>query len=719
MADSGRKTEGGGQSRMRALALCRVGGAVKSSLTRSIFKHALFAVLGWSALAPSQAQSPTPVATAASTPVPTAMPTPAPVAAALAPAELFFRAPDIESTALSPSGRWLAMTTAIRGSRIGLVVFDLKEWKLERVAALFVDADVDDAGWVNDEQLIFSIGDRQRGGGDQRWWPGLFSVPRAGGPFRTLVKVDDPFLTSRTGPGREPLSPKHELLHVPSGGGNEVLIGEWRFNGVGDFTHINAKRLDVVTGRTVSVSQGVPPDARRWMFDASGAPRLVLTSKDGNETVRWREAAGDNWRVLAEFARYRAPFMPRFVGGDGELYVTMASGTAGVSQLHRFDFATGKPVPEPLVSTPGFDFQGRLVSESQSSRVLGVRVVTDAETTVWFDKRLGELQAQADQRWPGRINRIDCRRCEHDDMTAVVRSFSDTDPGQIWVYRQADTAWRKVGDVRAGVEPQRMATTDFARVKMRDGLEIPVWVTLPPGQAKQPRPAVVLVHGGPWVRGRHWGWDGDAQFLASRGYVVIEPEFRGSTGYGQKLFRAGWRQWGQAMQDDVADALGWAVGKGWVDADKVCIAGASYGGYATLMGLIRHPALYRCGVAWVAVTDPRLLFKWNSISDVSEEARQYDYPTLIGDPVKDAAMIDSVTPVLLADRIKVPVMLAFGLADRRVPIVHGERMRDALTAAGNPPLWVTYPDEGHGFFKLENRLDFMRRMEAFLARQLR
>ena len=199
---------------------------------------------------------------------------------------------------------------------------------------------------------------------------------------------------------------------------------------------------------------------------------------------------------------------------------------------------------------------------------------------------------------------------------------------------------------------------------------------------------------------------------------MIEPEFRGSNGYGQALFRAGWKQWGGAMQDALADALKWAVGQGWVDGARVCIAGASYGGYATLLGLVRHPDLYRCGIAWAAVTDPRLLYSsdWN---DTSDEAKQFGLPAMLGDPVSDAAMLAAASPLAQAERIKAPLLLAFGGEDRRVPLEHGTRMRDALTAAGHPPEWVLYPDEGHGWLKLENRYDFARRMEAFLDRNLK
>jgi dipeptidyl aminopeptidase/acylaminoacyl peptidase len=641
--------------------------------------------------------------------------------------EVFYRQPDIETVALSPSGRWLAMTTGIGGARVGLAVFDLQSWKVHALAARFVNADISDAYWVNDESLIFSIEDRTRGGSNQRFWPGLYSVSRNGGAPRLLVDISGDIVVERRGPGREPLSVNHALLHVPRVAqpdrASSVIVGEARFTGSGEFSHVNAKWLNTQTGMTSNLSYGVPDAVQGWMFDADSQPRLLTARPKGRVQYYWREGsdvANPSWKLLGDYPRFELPYQPRFIGNEGDLYVSAPSGKEGESQLHRFDFATGKPHPEPLVSTPGFDFNGRIVSETPGSKTLGVRVETDAETTVWFDARLKALQAQADARWPGTTNRLDCRRCEEPDMTVVMQSWSDRDPGQVWVYRAADTTWRKVGDKRQDIQPAAMATTDFTRIRARDGLEFPVWLTVPAGaKAGTARPAVVLVHGGPWVRGRHWRWSSDAQFLASRGYVVIEPEFRGSTGYGQKLYRAGWRQFGQAMQDDVADALAWAVKEGWVDKNKVCIAGASYGGYATLMGLAKHPELYRCGVAWVALTDPLLMYSWRFGTDQSDEVREVSYPTLIGDPVKDLAMIEAHSPVKQAARIRAPVMMAFGTLDRRVLLEHGKRMRGALTDAGNPPLYVEYPDEGHGWFNLETRLDFARRMEAFLAQHLK
>jgi acetyl esterase/lipase len=631
-------------------------------------------------------------------------------------AELFYRLPDIESAALSPSGRWLAVTTGTGHTRTMLAVFDTATLQPLGVVAKYANADVHRFQWVNEEYLVYDLIDRLSGSGDQRWWPGLISVTRDGRQKRQLINNQRNFFTTGVRPGVEPLAYNHELLHVPAGGGEEVVVGEWVSNGVGELQGVYPKRLNVVTGRPSSLAFGAPAHAREWIFSPDGQPRAVVTRHRDSTAVHWRAPRQDEWRELVRGRLYQLPFTPRFVDSEGRLYVS-STDRDGFSVLRRFDFEQGRPEQEPLVSTPGFDFSGSIVSESPGSRALGVRVNTDAESTVWFDPRLKALQQEADTRLPGRVNRLDCRRCDEPDMTVLVRSFSDADPGTIWLYTATDKQWRRLGSVRIGVHPARMASTDFERVKARDGLEFPLWVTRPAG-SKGPLPTVVLVHGGPWVRGRNWSWNPDAQFLASRGYLVLEPEFRGSRGFGGKLFRAGWRQWGRAMQDDVADALAWSVAQGHSDPKRVCIAGASYGGYATLMGLIRHPELYRCGVAWVAVTDPRLLFQWRSGTDQSDDVREVHLPLLIGDPVADAAMIDSVTPVLRAGEIKSPLLLGVGGSDRRVLPVHAERLQKALADAGRPAEVVRYEDEGHNWLQLKTRVDFAQRLETFLARHL-
>jgi len=637
--------------------------------------------------------------------------------------EVFFRNPDIVEAVLSPSGRQLAITAARDGKRIGLWVFDLNTNKATS-AALFSDGDISQVQWVNDNRLLFGLVDLSEGSGRPNGLPGLFAVNPDGRDIRQLVRrIGHPLVTDGSSRNERLLDWNHKLLRVPAPRAGEVneevLIAEITPDEQRVATPL---WLNTRTGRTRFIATNAPPYAVDWLTDSRGELRVALTEHEGRQGAYWRGPGQPDWKQLYETGLLNGTFTAHSVDDSGQLYVTRTPGRGQQVVLGRYDFERGAPDPKPVVTSPGFDFWGQLINEG-GGPALGVRLFTDGETTVWFHPALKALQQEADERLPGRINSISCRRCGEPDMAALVRGFSDRDPGQLWVYQAQPPAgeknWRPVGRVRNDVKPADMATMAFERIKARDGRDLPVWVTRSV-DAKGPLPAVVLVHGGPWLRGNVWGWNSWGQFLASRGYVVIEPEFRGSTGFGYAHYRAGFKQWGQAMQDDVADALKWAQAQG-LASDKACIAGGSYGGYSTLMGLIKDPGLYRCGVAWMAVSDLDLYVSgsWWVHDDIPGAGRQYRLPDLVGDPVKDAALIASNSPVKQAARLKGPVLLAFGEDDQRVPLAHGKRMRDALKEAGNEPVWITYPGEGHGFAVVKNRVDFAERMEAFLAKHLK
>lgn len=637
---------------------------------------------------------------------------------AAAPPDDFFRPPGLQQATLSPHGRQLAFMAAVGGNRVGLFVVDLARPDRLRRAALFRNADVRRYEWVNEGRLVFDITDARVGIGEQRFSEGLFSVRPDGNGMRKLVQTDQPAVSETRHVGREPLPYNHMLLRAIGTDGEDIIIGRLESDGHRGWKAVVPIRLDADTGRTTAIAGGAPELVQSWLFDAQGEPRVAIAAQQGRETVWWRGPGEAQWQKLEERDDRLQRWSPRFIDPQGRLYVVHSDGK-GFGVLSRFDVQQRQFQGQPIVSTPGFDFAGSLVIDRSTGRLLGVRVRTDAEATAWFDERMKAVQSLADARHPGRVNRLSCRRCGEDDAVVLVFSYSDQDPGRYEVYYTKESRWLGVGAVMPSIDPRRMATQDFHRIKARDGRDLPLWLTLPQGSRPgERRPAVVMVHGGPFVRGSHWEWEPMEQFLASRGYIVISPEFRGSRGFGVEHFRAGWKQWGRGMQDDVADALQWAIDEGHVDADRVCIAGASYGGYATLMGLVRHPELYRCGVAWAAVTDPLLMFKWNWSSDLGDDWREYGLPRMLGDPVADVEMLRAVSPVLQAARIKAPVLLAFGGADVRVPIEHGHLMRDALRKAGNDPTWIVYPSEGHGWRTFENQVDFARRVEAFLAEHL-
>ncbi len=328
-------------------------------------------------------------------------------------------------------------------------------------------------------------------------------------------------------------------------------------------------------------------------------------------------------------------------------------------------------------------------------------------------------QKAVDAALPATINTITCGKCLSSRFL-LVRSESDRQPLRYFLYDPATHALAgAVGGARPWIDPRQMGPRDFVHYAARDGMQIPAYITLPPGRRKDERvPLVVLVHGGPWVRGGAWEWDAEAQFLATRGYMAIQPEFRGSVGFGYELFHAGWHQWGLAMQDDLEDAVRWAVAQGYADAERVAIGGASYGGYATLMGLIKTPALYRCGFDFAGVTDIGLMYSINW-SDYSDEALDYGIPTLVADPEKDAAQIVATSPLANAQKLTQPLLLGHGAEDVRVPIDHGVKFRDAVTKTNKNVQWVAYNAEGHGLRQDKHRIDYWSRVEALLDGCLR
>jgi dipeptidyl aminopeptidase/acylaminoacyl peptidase len=641
----------------------------------------------------------------------------------LIPLEDFFGRADMTNPLLSPSGRYLSYLRHTQTGHNVLVMLDLQDLQQSKALAGYSDADIFNVRWVGDDFLLYSLTDHAAAAAELDFAPGLFSVARAGGDPRQLIKLHNPFFVQ--GPTRlndRRLSPNHVLLFVPQDDSHEVVIG--RLSGVaGQLTGVLPLRLNLNTLQTRSVDSDAPANTTRWLFDAAGEPRVATVEADGRVRVHWRAPGSKEWQQILDADRLKAPWTPYAVDAAGFFYVVHADGPEGTLVLSKFDFAQGRPAATPTVEVPGFDFRGALVNERSSGRTLGVRALTDGEITTWIDPTLKALQDQIDQRLPGRVNRLSCRRCGRDDRVVLVESNSDRDPGSFFIWFGARQELLRLGRVLPAIDPGRMAHLDFKRIRARDGRDLPVWITLParaPGAP--PPPAVVLVHGGPMVRGGVWGWHALPQFLASRGYAVIEPEFRGSAGYGQAHLRAGWKQWGQAMQDDITDALRWAAAQGQVDGQRACIMGASYGGYAALMGLVRDPDLYRCGIAEMAVTDLMRLVEgsWWWRDDIGEEGRRYDLPAMVGDPKvpADADMLRAHSPVLLAARIKAPVLLVHGERDKRVPLVHARDMRKALQAAGNDPEWLTFDLEGHGWHKPENQLIHARRVEEFLRKHL-
>jgi len=632
------------------------------------------------------------------------------------PISAFFSPDEMSQPVLSPSGKYLALRVATEVGRRQLAIVTLGTPHAMKLIAGYGNADIGAVHWVSDDRLVYTINDLQAPYGEGIY-PGLFAIDRSGENQRELVRRSRYRFQTGTHIVSRELSPYHQLLRTLRDGSNEVMLLRYDYDTRGEYLGSVLVRVNTSDGRSRAVDTGLTHHARRWQVDDQGVPHAASSVQGGRIRLHWRRAADQPWQVVHETDLYGGQGLEPFaIGADRQLYALARRNDAEhTAALYRFDAQTAKLETEPLVGLTGFDFSGRLIFDRPRGKLLGVRFVSDAASTHWLDPGLKAVQADIDKQMPNTVNLLDVAECNCARWLPVT-AFSDRQPAVYALYDRETGKLEIFGQSRKAIQPSQMANRDFQRIKVRDGLTIPVHITQPAG--KGPWPTVVLVHGGPYVRGGSWGWDDESQFLASRGYLVVEPEFRGSRGYGGRLFRAGWKQWGLKMQDDIADATRWAIGQGLADAKRVCIAGASYGGYATLMGLINDPQLYRCGVSWLAVTDIGLLSSINW-SDLSEVYRNYGLPVLVGDPEKDAAQLAATSPLKQAARIKAPLLLAYGGEDRRVPLDHGTALRAALKDHNDQVEWVLYANEGHGFYQPENRYDFYGRMERFLDKHLK
>ncbi|WP_426336502.1 alpha/beta fold hydrolase [Pseudoduganella sp. R-31] len=639
------------------------------------------------------------------------------LAQAAPPAQHFFEAARYKEARLSPSGRYLALRVGSNETRDSLAVIDTDTLQVVSTKRL-AEYDVGHIRWVNDERLVYTVTDKDAAPGDRRVAPGLYAMSRDGKETRQLAEHHGG--NQSTGSHiKSRLEPWNTYLMDEDGAQDSTIIYVerpiWTAKAGYDIERTELVKLDTASGQSSVLSH--PGISQGWMLDHKGVPTIMVSSKDGNETINYRDAGGE-WRDVATQATYGSSSQGLSPIGfyDDKRLLVRTRKNGDKAALYLMDLGTGKIDAEPLVAMADFDFNGRMVYSQQ--RLVGIHYLADARSSAWFDPALQAAQKEVDRQLAGLVNII-TPPTHPDSAWMLVASYSDRQPRFYSLYNSNTREVKGLGGTHPDIKAAEMGAQDIVKYRARDGLEIPAWLTLPAKGGKK-LPMVVLVHGGPYVRGSEWGWDADGQFLASRGYAVLEPEFRGSTGYGLKLFNAGRKQWGLKMQDDIADSVKWAVDKGIADPGRVCIMGGSYGGYATLMGLVNDPGVYRCGIAYAAVTDIPLLYDSGMavLSDLPPDYKTYGVPVLVGDLEKDAAQFTATSPLKQAARIKRPLLLAHGTDDRRVPFPHYTKLRSALQEAKADAEFVEYIGEGHGWSTLKTRLDFWGRVEKFLDKHI-
>ena len=471
-------------------------------------------------------------------------------------------------------------------------------------------------------------------------------------------------------------------------------------------------RLNLKTGEISMLAEN-PGNIQGWMFDHDGKLRIATAIVDGvNQSILYRENEEDEFKTIIT-TNFKEGFNPQFFTFDNKNIIGSSNLGRDKYAIVEFDPISAKEV-KVLYANDDYDVNG--VGYSRKRKVITAayfeswkseRHYFDSTSKATFEKIQKQLAGYE----------IGITGVNKDENILILRTYSDKSLGAYYIYNSEDDKMEKIVAVSPWIDENEMSNQLPIAYQSRDGLKINGYLTLPKGynmENAKNLPVVINPHGGPWARDS-WGFNPEIQFLANRGYAVLQMNFRGSTGYGRKFFESSFKKWGREMQDDITDGTQWLIDKGIADSTRIAIYGGSYGGYATLMGLVKEPKMYAAGVDYVGVSNMFTFMK--TIPPYWEPMLEMMYE-MVGDVEKDSTMLREVSPVFHVDKIKAPLFIAQGANDPRVNVDESDQMVKAMKEKGIDVEYLVKKDEGHGFRNEENRFEFYRAMEKFLNLQL-
>ena len=584
----------------------------------------------------------------------------------LVPLRDFFRNPVAAAYQVSPGGDYISWMAPWE-SRLNVFVQPVDGSAEPRRLTSATKRDIGGYFWSAKDQIVYLQDD----GGDENFH--LYAVNADGGGQKDLT----PFPGVRVGVVDDLRDDEDHLL---------VSLNKR------DARVFDVFRLNTRNGEMELVAEN-PGSVTSWITDHEGKVRAATQTDGVNSELLYRATEDEAF----------------FTFDNEELYATSNLGRDKAA-IVRLDPETGKEL-EVLFEHPEVDAGGLLASEKR--KVLTAATYTKDKTEYHFfdDWRRG-LQEKLEKQLPG--SEVALVSMSRDEDKFIVRTMSDRSRGAFWFYDDKSGDLRKLADVTPWLVEENLAPMKPVRITARDGLELPAYLTLPPGKEAKDLPAVLLVHGGPWARDA-WGFDSEAQFLANRGYAVLQVNFRGSTGYGRAFWEKSFKQWGKTMQDDLTDSAKWLVDQGIADPKRIAIYGASYGGYAALAGLAFTPDVYAAGISFVGPSNIFTLLA--TVPPYWEPMRKMQYE-MIGDPETEKDLLTAASPLFSADKIQSPLLIAQGANDPRVKQAESDQIVEALKKRGVDVPYIVKGNEGHGFGNEENRLYFFRAIERFLAKYL-
>ena len=591
----------------------------------------------------------------------------------------FFRNPETTAYQLSPSGDYFAFLKPYE-SRLNIWVQRRQGGEPTRITSV-TDRDISGFAWKGDKYLLYA----KDNGGDENYH--LYAADRDGQAVRELTPFE---------------GVKVRIVDDLEDHPTDVIIEMNKRNK----EVFDAYRLNVETGDMKVVAEN-PGNISGWMTDHDGNLRVATTTDGVNTSLLYRKTDQDPWKPILT-TNFKETFDPQFFTFDNQNLYGVSNLGRDKSAVVEFDLGSGKET-KVLYENPEVDVSGLAYSRKRKVLTSAFYTTSKAERH-FFDKQAEELYHTLEQKLPG-YEVLVVSTNKNEDLF-IVRTLSDRSLGAFYLYDLKSGGLTKIADRNPWLQEDQLAEMKPIEFQSRDGLTIHGYLTLPKGRDPKNLPVVVNPHGGPWARDA-WGFNPEVQFLANRGYAVLQVNYRGSTGYGRRFWEASFKQWGGTMQDDLTDGVNWLVSQGIADPKRVAIYGGSYGGYAVLEGLTKNPDLYAAGVDYVGVSNLFTFLKtvppyWKPYLDMMYE--------MVGNPQTDKSWFEAHSPALNADKIKAPLFVAQGAKDPRVNINESNQIVEALKKRGVDIQYMVKPNEGHGFHNEENRFDFYEAMEAFLGK---
>ncbi|WP_164503552.1 alpha/beta hydrolase family protein [Pleionea sediminis] len=613
----------------------------------------------------------------------------------------FVRPPSFSQVKISPDGKHLASTFE-HGTQTKIAIMSLKDQSVKSVLSFGEDNHVVDYGWLTNKRLMLRKGRKIGSFGSVVGTADIIAINIDGSKNRVIFGPSNGDMGYGTIASRLPEDDEHILIS----------------SNFDKKQYTNLYKVDMFTGKKRKVQQSEFRYASNLWDDDFVYRFATNTDENGIEHVYFRESEKDKWRKIDSFATYKdekGGLDPLDFTEDGSKVFMLENKEAPTEGVYLYDIATKKKellFRHDLVDASPFWIRSL---EKKDTNILAGAVYMDGKPKrVYFDKSNPSSQMLMSLESAFKDHYVNITSATADASKLVLYVASDVDPGTYYLY---DTKTKKAQFLvrpREWINPDEMSPMQPISFKARDGLELHGYLTIPKSSNGKNLPLIVHPHGGPHGPRDRWGFNPEVQFYASLGYAVLQVNFRGSGGYGREFEAIGFGKWGQEMQDDLTDGTLWAIEQGYADKDRICIAGASYGGYASLMGVVREPDLYKCAFGYVGVYDLPDMFERGNVAERLDWGTGY-LKTALGD---DEKKLKAVSPRYQVDKIKADVFLATGGRDLQAHYQQTFDLQDAFEEVGKEVEVLFYKNEGHGFRDPEHTKVLYTKLKAFFEKNI-